>query len=294
MYKSTALLSLAGLLLVMSTLKTSPAWAVTSWAVTPIATDVKQANDNAFNHKKALRMSQQAIGNILGDYDVEEASGKVSNLSDFRGKPVLLSLVYSNCYAICPMTTRYLASTVDKVAEALGRDSFHTVIIGFNSKVDTPEAMKYFAEKQGLDDSWHLLSIDADSVDALAQDLGFSYIISSRGFDHIIQASIIDADGKLYQQVYGQTFETQQLGEPLMQLVLGKPQPNKSFINDLVDKVRLFCTTYDPRRDGYRFDYSLFIGMMIGGLIILSITIFLIREILNRKHHPTTRYSRYK
>ena len=34
-------------------------------------------------------------------------------------------------------------------------------------------------------------------------------------------------------------------------------------------RIKLFCTTYDPVRDGYYFDYSLFLGMLIGASIII-------------------------
>jgi large-conductance mechanosensitive channel len=43
--------------------------------------------------------------------------------------------------------------------------------------------------------------------------------------------------------------------------------------------VKLFCTTYDPANDRYRLDYSLFIGMFIGFLIIASGVFYLVREL---------------
>jgi len=48
------------------------------------------------------------------------------------------------------------------------------------------------------------------------------------------------------------------------------------------DRVRLFCTTYDPATGAYRFDYSLFIGLAISTLILLSTLAFLVRELRRR------------
>jgi len=238
-----------------------------------------------FNYKTALKTSQEAIGNTIGDYAVSEAYDRVHSLAEFRGKPLVLSLVYTACYEICPMTTRHLAQVVEKGRKALGIDSFNTAVIGFDSRLDTPEAMRLFAVKQGIDDdpAWHLLSVKPDIVPALIEDLGFNYYPSSRGFDHIIQVSVIDSNGKLYRQVYGQAFSTPLLIEPLKELVLGEPKPNQTLTEELVKKVRFFCTTYDPVRDGYYFDYSLFVGMLIGALIILSGIAFIARETLRRK-----------
>ena len=71
-----------------------------------------------------------------------------------------------------------------------------------------------------------------------------------------------------------------------MELVLGQPKPDQGFLSTLVDNVRLFCTTYDPYTDSYKFDYSLFIGIAIGLSIIIYTIVFLVREYRYGKHPP--------
>ena len=239
------------------------------------------ANDTAqaFDYDTALKVSQGAIDNQVGDYVFTNADGKQVKLSDFKGKPLVLSMIFTSCYQICPMTTRHLSKVVEKARDALGDDSFSVAIIGFDARFDTPEAMQYFANKQGISNKqWNLLSMAEEDVDALSKDIGFIYYPSSNGFDHIIQATIIDADGKVYRQVYGQVFDTPLLVDPLIELILGRPQPAQSFLAGLSNKIKLFCTTYDPVRDGYYFDYSLFLGILIGGSIIAYTVVVLVRE----------------
>ena len=237
-----------------------------------------------FEYTTALNTSQKAIGNQLGDYTVTDISGQQLSLAELRGKPMVLSLIYTSCYQICPMTTRHLALMIEKARDALGHDSFSVVAIGFDSPVDTPDAMRYFAKQQGIEDSdWKLFSIGAEDVASLTRDLGFIYFPSSQGFDHLIQATVIDGEGQIYRQVYGQVFDLPLLVEPLKDLVLGRPQPSQTFISDLVNKVRFFCTTYDPVRDAYYFDYSLFIMLFAGASIILFISAWLLKEILYRR-----------
>ena len=233
----------------------------------------------AFDYDMALRISQDAIDNTVANYTFTNADGKQVSLNDFRGKPLVLSMIYTSCYQICPMTTRHLSKVVEKARDALGDDSFSVAIIGFDTRFDTPDAMQYFANKQGISDkNWNLLSMAEADVDALSEDIGFIYFPSSNGFDHLIQATIIDADGVVYRQVYGQVFETPLLVDPLIELVLGRPQPAQSFMDTLSSKIKLFCTTYDPVRDGYYFDYSLFLGILIGGSIIGYTVLVLVRE----------------
>ena len=237
-----------------------------------------------FDYDVALKTSQSAIGKQLGDHVFTNAHGEQVTLKDFRGKPLVISMVYTSCYQICPMTTRHLSKVVEKARDALGDDSFSVAVIGFDTRVDTPEAMQYFANKQGISDkNWNLLSIDEKDLDALSEELGFLYYTTSSGFDHLIQATVIDADGKVYRQVYGQVFDTPLLVDPLLELVLGRPQPEQSFLFNLGNKIKLFCTTYDPRSGGYYFDYSFFVEIFVGVTVILSIIFFMRRELRKGK-----------
>ncbi len=236
--------------------------------------------NSAFDYDMALSTSQAAIDNQVGNYRFKRADGQSLRLSDLHGKPIVISMVYTSCYEICPMTTRYLSTVVEKARKVLGKDSFSVALIGFDTRFDTPDAMQYFADKQSVgDQGWNLLSVAEQDIDALSRDIGFIYTPSSNGFDHLIQATIIDADGKVYRQVYGQVFNTPLLVDPLIELVLGRSSPAQSFLASLTTKIKLFCTTYDPVRDGYYFDYSLFLGMLIGGSIILYTVFVILREL---------------
>lgn len=232
-----------------------------------------------FQYKKALEESQNAIGNRLSNFRLTDASGRGMTLHELHGKPLVLSLIYTSCYQICPMTTRHLASVVEKARKTLGHDKFAVALLGFDSQFDSPQAMKHFARKQGVEDAnWVLLSADDKTIPALTKELGFLFFTSPNGFDHMVQATVIDAEGVIYRQVYGEVFNTPLLIEPLKDLLLGRPQPNQTLLSDLINKVRFFCTNYDPASDSYHFDYSLFIGMIIGGIIIILILIFMVRE----------------
>ena len=238
---------------------------------------------SGFDYDTAFKISQDVIGQQLGEYSFTNAQGQSLSTKDFRGKPLVLSMVYTSCYKICPMTTRHLSKVVEKARDALGKDNFAVVVVGFDTPVDTPKAMQYFANKQGVHNKdWHLLSLSEEDAKALAKDTGFIYFPSVNGFDHLIQATIIDAEGQVYRQVYGQVFDTPLLIEPLKELILGQPKPNQTFLSSIADKIKLFCTTYDPVRDGYFFDYSLFIGIFIGASIILFMIIIMVIEW--RKH----------
>jgi len=235
------------------------------------------------DEKKALEISQAAIGRQLNNYSFNTSDGRRVKLSDYFDKPLVISLIYTSCYHVCPTITRNLADAVTKARNALGEVSFNVLTIGFDTPVDTPETMASFANQQKIDlPKWDFLSTDAETMQRLTRDLGFSYQRSPKGYDHMTQATIIKTGGKVYVQVYGEQIKTQAFVEPLKQLVFGE-KPEDSAVTVLTNKVKLFCTTYDPATDSYHFDYSLFIGIFIGFTIIGGGFWFLIREYIRNK-----------
>jgi protein SCO1/2 len=227
----------------------------------------------------AINRSQAALGQPLRDLVLTDSNGASFSLADLRGKPVIVSMIFTSCHHVCPAITRHLAKAVRNARDALGEDSFQVLTIGFDTPNDTPSAMASFARQQKVSDSeWWFLSSDEANMQQLTDNLGFSYFPTPRGFDHVNQLTLIDRDGVIYRQVYGADFELPALVEPLKELVLNRPQPGSHFSASLVDRVKLFCTVYDPSTGRYRFDYSLFVQIAIGGIFLLLLGGWLVFE----------------
>jgi protein SCO1/2 len=143
---------------------------------------------------------------------------------------------------------------------------------------------RIIANQQGVDDPhWDFLSASAETIAGLTQDIGFVYFPSPRGFDHINQVTVVDRDGAVYRQVYGATFKLPWLVEPLKELVFNRPQAGSHFASDLLGRIKLFCTVYDPNTGRYKFDYSLFVGMGIGVLSVVAVMIYLSMEFVRAR-----------
>ncbi len=241
---------------------------------------------DGFDPKAALAVSQAVLGRVPGEAAFIASDGRAVRLSDYRGQPLVISLVYTSCHHICPTTTQHLAKVVRIARAALGTDSFRVATIGFDTAHDKPEVMAQFARQQRLDlGGWDFLSTDAATLARLGADLGFLYFPAPQGFDHLIQATVLDGDGKIYRQVYGMSFDTPLLVEPLKELVFGQPVA-ASFLAGLGNKIKLFCTVYDPSSDRYRFDYSIFIGLFIGLSSLGFVGVLVVREWRRRRPGP--------
>ncbi|MDA0706343.1 MAG: SCO family protein [Proteobacteria bacterium] len=166
-----------------------------------------QSEEQPFTHEAALAASQGAIGRMLGDTTFRDTQGQPFTLQQLAGKPIVVSLIYTNCHHICPLITKNLEKTVAIARDAFGEDAFSVVSIGFDWPIDTPEQMRVYASSRGIDQgNWHFLSGDETSIAAITDDLGFHYAASAKGYDHLSQTTIVDHNGRVYRQVYGQDF----------------------------------------------------------------------------------------
>jgi len=229
------------------------------------------------DYDKALAASQAAVGRPIGEYALLDHNRRRTALADYRGKPLVVSFVYTACSQACPVATQFLAKTVKEARAALGPDKFNVVSIGFNQPFDSPEAMGAFARQNGIRDPlWGFLAADAATMEAITRAFGFTWYATPKGFDHISQVTVVDAGGVVYRQVYGEAFEPRMLVEPLKQLLSG--QAGDAGLAGVWDKVKLFCTVYDPGTGGYRVNYSLFVEIFAGATVLAGIALFLLRE----------------
>lgn len=235
-----------------------------------------------FDKNQALEASQASLGNKLGAYTFTDTRNQQVDLRSFLDKPLVVSLIFTGCNDICPMVSETIADAVEVARDALGADSFRVVTIGFDSRNDNPNRMRSYAASHGINVAgWNFLSADAATIDNLSRDLGFTFRPSPQGFDHLSQTSVIDTDGRVYRHVYGADFEAPLLVEPLKQLIFGQ-RIEMTSVEGIINRVKLFCTIYDPASGKYRFDYSIIIVIVMGALTLSGIGFVIARSLLSQ------------
>jgi protein SCO1/2 len=226
----------------------------------------------------ALERSEAAIGGAVSDQVLMGADGRALRLAEFRGRPLVLSLVYTSCSSVCPTTTQTLRSAVERARLALGADAFDVLTVGFDARNDTPGRLSAFAKEQDIegDPRWQVASGDPAVLQRLLEEVGFSYSGAAGGFEHVAQTTILDADGRVYRQVYGDAFPIQVFVEPLKELVFGTSVRTLS-LPGLADRIRFLCTVYDPATGRYRTDFAIAFGIGIGGLSLAIMGVIVMR-----------------
>lgn len=246
--------------------------------------------DPRLDPRQVIAQSEAALGTLLGAHQLTDSQGRRFSLADYRGKPLVISLIYTSCSTVCPITTQHLLDAVTEARRSLGADRFAVLTIGFDARNDTPPRMASFAKRQGIPaelpaESWRAASGDAATLTALLRELGFSYLAAAGGFEHITQTSIIDAEGRVYRHVYGEDFPLPVFIEPLKETVFGTT--TRAFTaSALMDRLSFLCTIYDPNRGRYRTSYAIALGMGVGALSLIIAGIIFVRAwARNRRLH---------
>ena len=225
------------------------------------------ASAHRIDPEAALEKSGAAIGRMTSDHRLVRSDATSFNLSELRGRPLVVSLVYTSCSAVCPIGTETLKRSVGQARLILGSASFQVLTLGFDARNDTPRRLEAFAADHDIDRDlfWHLATASPSALDRLLEEVGFSYTGAAGGFDHVAQTTILDAEGRVYRQIYGDEFPPQVLIEPLKELVFGLSAA--SFTpGAIADRLRFLCTIYDPKLGRYCVSYTIFFEMGIGAL----------------------------
>jgi protein SCO1/2 len=237
----------------------------------------------ALDEKLALQESQAALGRQVANYRFIDSNEREVELAALRGKPLVVSFIYTGCFQVCPTTTQALAAGVKAAERALGPGTFRVATIGFNLPVDDPASMRAFARKYGLSSpDWLFLTPDAATLDALTRDFGFRYEATPAGFDHLLQVSILDRDGRVYRQLYGDSFDAPLFVGPLLELAQNRPVPAGD-LGAFLEQVRLLCTVYDPVAGRYRLNYVVIVELIVGASVLLGGIGFLLYEWRRRR-----------
>lgn len=213
-------------------------------------------------------------GERLRDYSFIDQNGQAVKLSEFRGRPLVLSFVYSTCTHTCGTLTASLREAFK--GGRLG-SSFKALTVGFDQERDTPRAMKEYGEKFMSDFSgWTFASGDKDTIGSLTAEAGFFFRKTESGFDHPNMALVIGPDGRLFKRIYGNEIE----GPELLKAVSDSLDPHHEGYRarepGFVGLLKYVCYTYDEKTGTYKLDFTFLMIVALGLIVQVSLVGFVI------------------
>jgi len=118
--------------------------------------------------------AEEKARRFFTDLEVIDQNGNKQRFySDvLKGRVVLINFIFTNCEFACPMLAQRLKQTRSLMVPSI-KDEVWYVSISVDPERDTPEAMKQFAERQGVDESrWIFLTGDSQNINTIIQKLG--------------------------------------------------------------------------------------------------------------------------
>jgi protein SCO1/2 len=220
-------------------------------------------------------IAQNLNAQIPPDLLFRDETGKSVRIGDFFGqKPIVLSLVYFDCPALCTEVLNGELRTMKAISLDLGKD-FDAVTVSFEPK-DTPALAKakrdvYIGQygRPGAVDHWHFLTADQASIDALTNAVGFHYAYDSsiRQYAHAAAILVLTPDGRIDRYFYGVIY-------PARDVRLGLVEASEGKIGTLTDHALLYCYQYDPMTGKYGV-VVMNVLRAAGGLTVLILGIFM-------------------
>ncbi|GAB4315811.1 MAG: SCO family protein [Candidatus Zixiibacteriota bacterium] len=221
--------------------------------------------------------------------------GEQITLRDYfhQGKPVILTLSYTNCPMLCTVLLNGLTNGVRELEWRPGAeyqmvnvsiDPLETVELSQQRKQRYLQSVGPMQSKRG----WAFLVGNKENIDSLANALGFKYFWADKQqmYAHPAVVFILTENGVISRYLYGIQYTPRDLKLSLLEASEGK-------IGTTVDRIILYCFHYDPEAGGYVLFASNV--MRLGGLITLILLgaflgTYWARERLRRHHHHTAHH----
>ena len=227
---------------------------------------------------REVSITQNLNAQIPAGLAFRDENGNTVHLGDYFGsRPIVLSLVYFNCPALCTEVLNGELHTMQASSLTLGKD-YDAISVSFDPK-DTPELAKskrdvYTAQyrqfgRPAAAQNWHFLTGDAASINALTQAVGFHYAYDPaiNQYAHAAALMLLTPDGRMSRYFYGVIY-------PARDFRLGLVDASNGKIGTLTDQAMLFCYQYDPETGKY--------GVVVmnivrsgGALTLLALGIFM-------------------
>jgi protein SCO1/2 len=157
-------------------------------------------------------------GDAVPDVSFTDQTGASRRLSDWRGKVVALTFIYTRCPIpnFCPLMDRHFAAVQRQVkAEALLDSRVHLVSISFDPEHDTPEVLAKHAARVGADPGqWSFVTAPWEVIDPFARVFGVAIMRDDKPTQeilHNLRTAIIGKDGRLVRVLNGNEWTPEEL-----------------------------------------------------------------------------------
>ena len=196
------------------------------------------------------------------DLTVFDETGEAVLLSEFVDRPTILALVYYRCPDICSPLLMGLADAVEKMGQTPGEDfriltvSFSPVETGDDARHSLEHIQKMYSAPWPAE-GWIFTTTDSSTIATLTDAVGFRYKqVGVDQFTHAGAITVLSPQGQVARYLYGITYLPFDIKMALTEAAEGRVGPT-------INRVLLFCFSYDPEGQTYVFNMLKVTGTLI-------------------------------
>lgn len=150
----------------------------------------------------STELPELSIYHLPATWDNQD--GEQVEMQDFRGKVLVMVMIYTSCQAACPRLVADMRNIEKQIAPD-DLDKIKFILVSIDPETDTPERLKQFSKDNLMeDDQWVFLRGTPESTREFAAVLAVNYKqISPIDFSHSNIISVFDENGVLIHQQEG-------------------------------------------------------------------------------------------
>jgi len=128
------------------------------------------------------------------DFRLTDQSGAPISLSQFKGKPVVLTFLYTHCKDLCPLTAEKLHATMQN----LGSDAPKVAVlaVSIDPKGDTTTSALAFSKAHKMEGYWHFLTGTFNALSPIWSNYDVYADTSDQSVNHSFALYVIDKQGR--------------------------------------------------------------------------------------------------
>jgi len=153
-------------------------------------------------------------------FSLTNQEGRAFRFEKLKGKLVLASFIYTSCPDVCPLITANMKAVQEKL-KSTERRSVHFISITTDPEIDSPEVLKAYAKRYGVDFSnWSFLTGTLEELKPIWKNFGVKVERRERGLiNHTSLTALIDAEGVMRFAHYGSSPDPKKMLEDARSLL---------------------------------------------------------------------------
>ncbi|MEZ6151379.1 MAG: SCO family protein [Pirellulaceae bacterium] len=230
--------------------------------------------------KEELPLAAQSINieNRVGEFiplDLifKDERGNAVGLGRYfkQGKPIVLTLNYSDCPGLCVAQLDMLVETLRDLSGAAIGDDFEILTVSIDPTESPEKAARSKAKYAGLlsgegaQKGWHFLTGKQADIAKLADAVGFrySYDKANDRYNHAAATYFLSSDGRVCRYLLSLGAEPQQFQFAIAEAAEGKL--TRTFSAAIIQ----MCYMYDPEANRYTASARRLLALAAGAFVIL-------------------------